>query len=1159
MSSGAVNMRTFNAGNARMYSDPRVLSNVSRISDDHSKYHQESTSFAAQSKGGISNNRMAMNNVNYEQSYPIQSSFKSPEKSNAKRKVSGENIPSTQPKQTCSTFRPSTTRKSGVIRIDARGYSDGTDSEVPVTAMTLPRAMNPITSYSNTTSTMTQKQSTAPGYIQRNASKTSLYAPSSICHMIATTTPPPTTSIALNDLPSPPPTACTNGMSSPALRRQHSTNSFGVQGTYEYTSAGNTGTMRRSQPTSSDDPAYASSYSDRPTLLYPGHAKQQNTASIEGSTRSQEDCKRENDFNTNITAGEKEINLTNGASQHVTFAPAQYSDPKKLKKSSSSEGKPVRSNSGTKIKDAATYKYLSKSSKNAGQRDEKRKSRRLDRKSLWCMIIMLLILLFAAIVFLIYFASNYSKLRAVSVTYTSGNEFAQVSTTTEFPTFSVQTRRTKSTTTPSPTLASVNDKFCFTEECIQSASTVLIKMNKSADPCVDFYEYSCGGWISNNYMPADKSNYGVVSEITTSNERQLYEALVKSDENNELETDLRGRNPRQNITKAEMKAKAFFKSCLNLAFINALGAQPMLDMISKMGGWDALGTWDATTWNLDELLYVIQGEQSISVFFSMSIQPDDANETRNILRLDADGITIPDADFYVYDEIQTGVHEVVPAYKQLIRRLLTLLGATDVEKIVNDIYTFEKKLAKIIAVETISSQLDGSVNLVTIRELRELCPEIDWYRLLQRIITKKSLTYDTQVLVDSKNYMSNLSTLMSATKPKTLHNYMMWRSVVTKANFLSTPFRKAMLEFSTALLGPRQERPLWRECLGKVNKHFGAATGAMFVREAFPVESKRNIEGMVKNIKDAFRRNLGNVKWMDDNTRRVAVGKLNDMSVEVGYQEELLNDPQSLNKEYMFDVDENSFYKNILNSVRFKISQRVDTLFASPDVKEWNLSPQTMNAYYSPAINQVFFPAGLLQSPLYNPKFTAALNYGGIGSMIGHEVTHGYDSLVYAPYTQTGEKYDRGGKYNPWWSKPSSIRYKQRSQCLINQYSKFSIGDLYVNGANTLNENIADIAGLKVAYMAYKYWSETNVNNEENKKQLPGLGLTNQQLFFVGFAQTWCMKRLPSSYRLQFLQDQHAPERFRVLGGVSQYKEFAKAFNCPTRTPMNPDKRCLVW
>ncbi|KAM4771663.1 endothelin-converting enzyme-like 1 [Rhinophrynus dorsalis] len=650
-------------------------------------------------------------------------------------------------------------------------------------------------------------------------------------------------------------------------------------------------------------------------------------------------------------------------------------------------------------------------------------------------------------------------------------------------------------------------------------------------PCTDFYSFACGGWLRRHRIPEDKLIYGTIAAIGEQNEEKLQHLLLQPVR-------------RKHKSSAERKVKEFFRSCLNMKEIDRLGAQPMLQVIGDCGGWD-LPENPRTKWDLNELLYKTQGVYSTAVFFSLTVNLDDKNSSRYVIRIDQDGLTLPERTLYLGQDEDS--EKILAAYKVFMQSILRLLGMENVEKKAEEILQLEQRLANntISEYDDMRRDISSMYNKVTVSQLQEITPHLRWKHLLDRIF-HENFSEDEEVVVLATEYMQKVSELIRTTPASVLHNYMLWRIVVVLSEHLSTPFRDAIHELSKEMEGSEKQLELGKVCLTQANKHFGMALGALFVEEYFSSSSKAKVQQLVEDIKHILDNRLDELDWMDTETKEAARAKLKHMMVMIGYPDFLLK-PETIDKEYEFVVNEKTYFKNILNSIKFSIKQSVKKIRQEVDKSAWLLPPQALNAYYLPNKNQMVFPAGILQPTLYDPDFPQSLNYGGIGTIIGHELTHGYDDW--------GGQYDSFGNLMHWWTEDSYSKFLKKAECIVDLYENFTVYNQRVNGRLTLGENIADMGGLKLAYYAYQKW----VRENGPERPLPRLKYTHDQLFFIAFAQNWCIKRRSQSIYLQVLTDKHAPEHYRVMGSVSQFEEFGRVFHCPRNSPMNPVHKCSVW
>uniref|UniRef100_A0A8C2NCV9 Endothelin converting enzyme like 1 n=1 Tax=Capra hircus TaxID=9925 RepID=A0A8C2NCV9_CAPHI len=751
----------------------------------------------------------------------------------------------------------------------------------------------------------------------------------------------------------------------------------------------------------------------------------------------------------------------------------------------------------------------------------------------------------------------------------------------------------------------------------RAARFLAANLDASIDPCQDFYSFACGGWLRRHAIPDDKLTYGTIAAIGEQNEERLRRLLARP-----------GGGPGG---AAQRKVRAFFRSCLDMREIERLGPRPMLEVIEDCGGWDLGGAAErpgaAARWDLNRLLYKAQGVYSAAALFSLTVSLDDRNSSRYVIRIDQDGLTLPERTLYLAQDEES--EKILAAYRVFMERLLSLLGAEAVEQKAQEILQLEQRLANITVSEYDDLRRDVSsvYNKVTLGQLQKITPHLRWKWLLDQIF-QENFSEDEEVVLLATDYMQQVSQLIRSTPRRILHNYLVWRVVVVLSEHLSPPFREALHELAREMEGSDKPQELARVCLGQANRHFGMALGALFVHEHFSAASKakeaylicqpqdalptkllsgllchaqwdgpRNVQQLVEDIKYILGQRLEELDWMDAETKAAARAKLQYMMVMVGYPDFLLK-PEAVDKEYEFEVHEKTYFKNILNSIRFSIQLSVKKIRQEVDKSTWLLPPQALNAYYLPNKNQMVFPAGILQPTLYDPDFPQSLNYGGIGTIIGHELTHGYDDW--------GGHYDRSGNLLHWWTEASYSRFLRKAECIVHLYDNFTVYNQRVNGKHTLGENIADMGGLKLAYYAYQKW----VREHGPEHPLHRLKYTHNQLFFIAFAQNWCIKRRSQSIYLQVLTDKHAPEHYRsaplaawassllvsvgreargrgaksgtvgwertagvwwplgptlcgslprVLGSVSQFEEFGRAFHCPKDSPMNPAHKCSVW
>jgi endothelin-converting enzyme/putative endopeptidase len=421
--------------------------------------------------------------------------------------------------------------------------------------------------------------------------------------------------------------------------------------------------------------------------------------------------------------------------------------------------------------------------------------------------------------------------------------------------------------------------------------------------------------------------------------------------------------------------------------------------------------------------------------------------------------------------------------------------------------------------------------------LRKLSPGFEW----DTYLASSGYPGLTQIVVGQPEFFEGLSTQAAKADAETLRAYLRWHLLHSQAAFLSKAFVEEDFQFYGATLsGQKEDRPRWKKCVEATDGAMGESLGRYFVERAFPGDSKTIGLDLIGRIEAAFRANLDKLAWMDPATRKRAQEKLQALTNKIGY-------PDAWRDYSALKVVRNDYYANATAAETFEFKRVMDKVGKPVDRKEWGMSPPAVNAYYNPLNNEMVFPAGIMQPPFFKNDYPAAMNFGGIGLVMGHELTHGYDDQ--------GRKFDPKGRLAEWWDPSAGEKFEKQAACVEDLYSSFEPQPgVHVNGKLTLGENIADFGGIKAAYQAWKSW-------EADKRTPAGAveGLTNDQLFFVGFAQAWCAKMTPEMQRLLINLDPHSPDKYRVNGPLSNFSVFGEAFSCKVGDPMRPQKVCTVW
>ncbi|XP_015990050.2 endothelin-converting enzyme 2 isoform X5 [Rousettus aegyptiacus] len=636
---------------------------------------------------------------------------------------------------------------------------------------------------------------------------------------------------------------------------------------------------------------------------------------------------------------------------------------------------------------------------------------------------------------------------------------------------------------------------CLTEACIRVAGKILESLDRAVSPCEDFYQFSCGGWIRRNPLPDGRSRWNTFNSLWDQNQAILKHLLENTTFNSSSE--------------AERKTQRFYLSCLQVERIEELGAQPLRDLIEKV---------------------------------------------------DQSGLFLPSRDYYLN---RTANEKVLTAYLDYMEELGMLLGGqpASTREQMRQVLELEIQVANITVPQDQRRDEEKIYHKMSIAELQALAPSMDWLEFLSFLLSPLELGDSEPVVVYGTDYLQQVSELINRTEPSVLNNYLIWNLVQKTTSSLDQRFESAQEKLLETLYGTKKScMPRWQTCISNTDDALGFALGSLFVKATFDRQSKEIAEGMISEIRAAFEEALGQLVWMDEKTRQAAKEKADAIYDMIGFPDFIL-EPKELDDVYDgYEVSEDSFFQNMLNLYNFSAKVMADQLRKPPSRDQWSMTPQTVNAYYLPTKNEIVFPAGILQAPFYarnHPKCvggrrdwvlgTWALNFGGIGVVMGHELTHAFDDQ--------GREYDKEGNLRPWWQNESLAAFQNHTACMEEQYSQYQVNGEKLNGRQTLGENIADNGGLKAAYNAYKAW----LRKHGEEQQLPAVGLTNHQLFFVGFAQVWCSVRTPESSHEGLVTDPHSPARFRVLGTLSNSRDFLRHFGCPVGSPMNPGQLCEVW
>ncbi|XP_045592012.1 endothelin-converting enzyme homolog isoform X2 [Procambarus clarkii] len=681
-------------------------------------------------------------------------------------------------------------------------------------------------------------------------------------------------------------------------------------------------------------------------------------------------------------------------------------------------------------------------------------------------------------------------------------------------------------------------EVCLTPDCVILSGSLLNSMDSKVDPCDNFYDYACGGWVSKNPIPEGKPIWGTLNKLASDNQIIMHNVLESTEKTE---------------SKAEEKARVFYRSCMDVnKTIEKLGGKPVLQLIEQMGGWSITGNWSASNYSLEDDVIKSKVDFNSEALFSWVVAENDKNSSSHILQFDQGGLTLPARNHYLNESEKA----VVDAYIEYITKVGVLLGGEEdaTRQAATGILSIEHQLATITAPDDERRDDDKLYHLMKIDDLNKLAPFMDWGTFINSAFNKinKHLSGSEDVVVYAPDFLKNLAKILDNTIATeegviNVHNYLVWQVVRNYVGFLSQEFREAAKVLEKAQMGVIGTEESWRECVVATDAALGPAVGAMYIRKAFHTDSKNMAEEMIKRVRKTFKENLESVHWMDKKTLKAAIDKASSISEMIGFPDYILNKAELDAKFTDLKIKENDFFQNNVRVNNFIVKENLARLFKPVNKTRWEMSPPTVNAYYSPTRNNIVFPAGILQAPFFHQGNPKSLNYGAVGVVMGHELAHAFDDQ--------GRKYDKEGNLDQWWQQETSDKFKNLTQCMVDQYSAYSLRGENLNGKLTLGENIADNGGLKASFRAYQEW----VNENEEEKALPGISLTHQQLFFLGFSQVWCSSITKEAAHLEIMKDSHVPGEFRVFGSLTNSPDFATAFNCPVGSKMNPKKKCTVW
>jgi putative endopeptidase len=638
-------------------------------------------------------------------------------------------------------------------------------------------------------------------------------------------------------------------------------------------------------------------------------------------------------------------------------------------------------------------------------------------------------------------------------------------------------------------------------------------MDEKADPCGNFFRYACGGWIDANPIPASESGWGLDRALSLRNREKLKTILE---------------NAAAQPTPETQKIGDFYAACMDEAAIEKQGLAPLKPTLDAI---DALKSKD----QLPALIAQLH-RNGVGALFNFGVGQDAKDAESEIAIADQGGMGLPDRDYYL--KTDPASVKLRDDYRAHIVRMMVLTGESqsDAGTHAKTVLAIETALAKGALDRVARRDPQQTYHKLERAELDALTPGFDWTGYFSGVGAPPVKSID----ITEKAFFQNAGKVIAATDLGDLKTYMKWHLISGAAPWLpKTLVDENFAFFGKRLTGTTEIKPRWKRCVDIVDETLGEDLGRAYVADAYPPEAKAGTEAMVAAIADAFEDDLKSLDWMSPETKEKALVKLGQMRKKLGY-------PDHWRDYGAMTVTRDDMLGNAARAAEFELRRELNKLGKPIDRGEWGMSPPTVNAYYDPQMNDINLPAGILQPPFFSPKYDDAVNFGATaGGTVGHEMTHGFDD--------EGRQYDGHGNLTDWWTKADAVKFNKRAQCVVDQYSGYvAVDNIHINGKLTLGENVADLGGVRLGYVA--------LMNILAKKPVGSIGgLTPAQRYFIAYAQSWCSVTRPESIRLRTATDPHSPPQFRVNGVVSDMPEFRTAFSCKADAPMVRSKICRVW
>jgi putative endopeptidase len=652
----------------------------------------------------------------------------------------------------------------------------------------------------------------------------------------------------------------------------------------------------------------------------------------------------------------------------------------------------------------------------------------------------------------------------------------------------------------------------------QSAEFNIDIIDKSLDPCADFYQYACGNWLKTAEIPADQPRWGSFTQLFESNlaiERGI------------LEKAAAGGSTRDAI---DQKIGDYYGSCMEETAVNQKGLEPLKPELERIAAVKDKQTL------IDAIARVhMIGPNPLFNFYS---QPDLHNADQVIAFIDQGGLTLPDRDFYLKDDAKN--QELRKALVEYATQVFTLTGQSSQQAgdSAQTVLRIETSLAKASMDRTARRDPKNRDHKMSRDAAEQLAPNF----YLERYFTDINAPSFSELNVVNPDFFKQVNSVVESESLDSLKTYVSWHMLDASAPWLSQPFVDANFKMRQALTGQKEIQARWKRCVSATDRALGEALGQRYVELTFGAEGKQRMLKMVDALEKSLDDDIQGLPWMTPDTKKQAKIKLEAIRNKIGY-------PDQWRDYTKLTVVRGDLLGNYFRANDFESKRDIAKISKPLDRKEWGMTPPTVNAYYSGSYNEIVFPAGILQPPFFDKKMDDAVNFGGIGLVIGHELTHGFDDQ--------GRKYDPQGNLRDWWTEQDGKEFEKRVSCIADEYSGFTaVDDLKLNGRLTLGENTADNGGARISYNALEH---VIAEDKTGKAAKPIDGFTPEQRFFLGFARVWCEKQRPEFARMRVSVDPHSPGKYRVDGVVENMPEFQKAWGCKAGQPMVAENACRVW